>query len=364
MRRRACSYVRVQGLMRVIFEPSRGRKGRTRRITIGRHGRITPVAARKEAKRLLGEIAAGRDPAAERDRAKADKSLAAVIEQFLEMHASKLKPRSARNYASIAKLHINPYLGKMPVSEITRRDIAKRHHEMAAEPYVANRMLALLSSVFSWADSHGLCPEGFAPTRGIEHYREARRERYLSAAELARLGDALREAKQSSPWSIAAIKLLALTGARKSEILTLRWEHVDIERGLLLLPDSKTGQKAIRLNAPALAVLKSIPRLADNPFVICGYRGKRLMKLDTTWAAFAKLPVSTMFACMICGIRSPASGQPAAKAFSSLVSCSATHRHALLSVTLILGLIPSRPRMMPLAASSLRQWMVAAATSR
>src|SRR5262249_31711041 len=184
--------------------------------------------------------------------------------------------------------HINPYLGKIPVREITRRDVAKRHHEMAATPYIANRMLAVLSSVFSWADSHGLCPEGFRPTRGIKHYREARHERYLSAAELARLGDALREDRVSSPWAIAAIKLLALTGARKSEILTLRWDYVDTERGLLRLPGSKTGQKTIRLNAPALAELQSIPRLADNPFVICGYRGKPLMKLESIWGRIRK----------------------------------------------------------------------------
>ena len=104
---------------------------------------------------------------------------------------------------------------------------------------------------------------------------------------MARLGEALSAAESertATPWTIAAIRLLVLTGARLSEILTLRWEFVDFERGLLLLPDSKTGRKAITLNAPALKVLAKIPRLPDNPFVICGERrGAHLVNLEKPW---------------------------------------------------------------------------------
>jgi integrase len=97
----------------------------------------------------------------------------------------------------------------------------------------------------------------------------------------------LREAEQEkscSPWVIAAIRLLTLTGARRNEILTLRWEHVSEEHESLLLTDSKTGRKAIRLNAPALALLHDIPRLEDNPYVICGERaGRHLVNLEKPW---------------------------------------------------------------------------------
>jgi integrase len=137
-------------------------------------------------------------------------------------------------------------------------------------------------------------PVGFNPARGLDKYPERGRERFLSAAELARLGDAIREAETTGlPWdadatkptakhgpkqksgrtvigqhAAAAIRLLILTGGRLREILHLRWDHVDLERGLLLLPDSKTGKKAIVLNAPAMAVLSTLPRVGA--YVVAG----------------------------------------------------------------------------------------------
>jgi integrase len=270
-----------------------GRKGRTRRLTIGRHGEITPTFARTEAKRLLGEIAAGRDPACERDKTKASKSLATVLEQFMAEHVrSKLKASTAREYERTARIYIVPRIGRRPCGEVTRQDVARLHHELARTPYQANRTLALLSKFFGWAERHGLRPDGSNPCRHVEKYREGRRERFLSQAELARLGDALREAERNqscSPWVIAAIRLLAFTGARRSEILTLRWEHVSEEHQCLMLPDSKTGRKAIRLNAPVLALLQAVPRLEGNPYVICGEKaGKHLVNLEKPWRRIRK----------------------------------------------------------------------------
>jgi integrase len=254
---------------------------------------LTPTAARSEAKRLLGEIALGRDPASDRDKAKADKNLSGVLDQFMTEHVkSKRKPSTAREYQRIAKLYIVPRLGRRPIGDIKRQDVAKLHHELASKPYQANRTLALLSKFFNWAEKHGLRPDGSNPCRHIEKYRESRRERFLSEAELARLGNALREAERNNsatPWTIAAIRLLIFTGARLSEILTLEWNHVDEEHGLLVLPDSKTGKKAIRLNAPAREVLEGIPRFEGNPFVICGERpGRNLVNLQKPWRRIRK----------------------------------------------------------------------------
>jgi integrase len=104
---------------------------------------------------------------------------------------------------------------------------------------------------------------------------------------LSRLGDALREAEQDktcSPWVIAAIRLLTLTGARRNEILTLQWEHVSEEHESLFLPDSKTGRKAVHLSPPALALLQAIPRLEGNPYAICGERpGRHLVNIEKPW---------------------------------------------------------------------------------
>jgi integrase len=265
-----------------------GRKGRTRRVTIGRHGELTPTAARAEAKRLLGEIAAGRDPAKGNDKTRADQSLALVLEQFMTAHVRpKLKARTAAEYQRTARLHILPRLGRRPIGELKRQDIARLHHELADKPYQANRTLALLSKFFGWAEKHGLRPDGSNPCRHVEKYREGRRERFLSQAELARLGDALREAEQDkscSKWVIAAIRLLTFTGARRNEILTLRWEHVSEEHRCLMLPDSKTGRKAIHLSPPTLDVLHAIPRLEGNPYVICGGKpGGHLVNIEQPW---------------------------------------------------------------------------------
>jgi integrase len=265
-----------------------GRRGRTRRVTIGQHGQITPIFAKNEAKRLLGTIATGRDPAAERDKAKADRSVATVLDQFMAEHVNpKLKPTTAEGYQRVARLYVLPSLGRYSISEVNRPDVARLHHEMRSKPYQANSTLAMLSKFFGWAERHGLRPDGSNPCRHVEKYPEGRRERFLSQAEWARLGDALRQAeadKSCSPWAIAAIRLLALTGARRNEILTLRWAHVSEEHECLLLPDSKTGRKTIRLNAPALAVLHDIPRLEGNPYVICGERpGRHLVNLEKPW---------------------------------------------------------------------------------
>ena len=236
-----------------------------------------------------------------------------MLDQFMTEHVkSKRKASTAREYQRIAKLYIVPRLGRRPIGDIKRQDVAKLHHELASKPYQANRTLALLSKFFNWAEKHGLRPDGSNPCRHIEKYRESRRERFLSEAELARLGDALREAERNNsatPWTIAAIRLLIFTGARLSEILTLEWDHVDEEHGLLVLPDSKTGKKAIRLNVPARQVLEGIPRFEGNPFVICGERpGRILSTCRSHGVGSARLAALTTLESTTCAIRLPASG--------------------------------------------------------
>jgi hypothetical protein len=228
-----------------------GRGSPTRRITIGRHGSPwTPEQARREAKGILGEVAGGGDPGAARQAERASLTMRALIRAFLAEHVEpKRKPRSLAEYRRLFDKLILPDLGRKRVKDVTRSDVARLHHALRSTPYQANRVLAVLSKLLNWAERHGYRPDGSNPCRHIEKYREQHRERFLSAAELGRLSEALRSCENDNtvtPWVAAAIRLLIFTGARLSEILTARWSWVDLEAGTLTLPDSKTGRKIMR----------------------------------------------------------------------------------------------------------------------
>jgi integrase len=267
--------------------------GRQRWVTIGKLGSPWTVdTARKEALRILAEAAAGRDAGAEKLERRAKGTLFAdVAEQFLAVHGAKLKPRTREAYGTLIRLHLNPVFGKTPIGDISRAVVASFHAKHAETPRNANHALAVLSKIMSWAEEHGLRPLDSNPCRRIAKYRESKRERYLTPDELMRLGDALAKAEgqKADPYVIAAIRLLLFTGARLSEILTLRWAYIDTHRRVLKLPDSKSGAKAIPLNQPALDVLDALPRLHGNPFVLVGrVEGKHLVNLQKPWRAIRK----------------------------------------------------------------------------
>lgn len=283
--------VRCQRRDKVFILKAKAR-GRWRWMSIGPHGSPwTSETARTEAKRILGEIADKKDPAAIRDAEKTNPTVSQMGEMFLRDHVKvKRKPRTLVTYRDQLERLANPVIGKTRVVDITRSDIAKLHHSLRGTPYQANRTMALLSKMFNWAEQIGYRQDGSNPCRHIEKYPEKKRERFLSDVEQARLGDVLSEAGgRESPYVLAAIRLLMFTGARLSEILTLKWEHVDIENGVLRLPDSKTGQKVVFLNAPALEVLYGIPRIEGNSYVICGEKdGAHLVNLQKPWGRIRK----------------------------------------------------------------------------
>jgi integrase len=261
-----------------------GRGTPTKRVTLGRHGVLTPDQARKEATRLSGAIANGIDPASIRSAEKSAPTVAVLARRFLDEHvATKTKPRTAVEYRRLVENIIVPTLGRKRACDVTRSDISRLHHEQRATPYAANRTLAVLSKMFALTEKWGERPDGSNPCRHVEKYTERKRERMLSAEEFGRLADALNVSNRS-PHAIAAIKLLVFTGARLSEILGLRWEWIDFDRGEARLPDSKTGTKTLHLPPPALAVLADLTRVEGNPHVIVGHiRGARLVNLEKPW---------------------------------------------------------------------------------
>jgi integrase len=289
--------------------------GRSHRVVIGKHGRLTPDEARREAKALLGDVEKGANPAFERRTKREAPTLSTVAEGFLGYVAAKKKSGTARVYANALRLHILPALGSRRLSDIRPADVDKLHAGMSDHWVQANRTIAILSAVWTWAARQGHVDAGMNPVKGVEKYRESPRERYLSRDELLRLSEALTAAEtiglpysvdESKPKSkhapkpenrlrtfdrhvVAAIRLLMMTGARLREILHAKWEHVDLERGMIFLPDSKTGRKPIYLSAAAEEILSTLRRVDGNPYLIPGEKpGQPRADLKKPWDAVCK----------------------------------------------------------------------------
>jgi len=271
--------------------------GRSRRVAVGDHGRLTPDQARSLALVMLSEVEQGADPVEQRRAGRAVPTLQSVADDYFRLHvAPKRKERTEAEYRRIFATCISPTLGSKRVTDVSHAEVAKVHGDLCGTPHQANRVLALLSAIWNWAARRGEVQREQNPTSNIEKYREGKRDRFLTSAEFARLGDALREAETVGlPWTIdetkptakhaakdmnrrtiidphaaAAIRLLILTGARLREILNAHWSEVDLERGILFLRDSKTGKKPVYLSAAAQAVLAAIPRVDGNPYIIPG----------------------------------------------------------------------------------------------
>lgn len=284
--------------------------GRQRWLVIGTHGAPwTPDSARHEALRLLVDIRSGLDIAALRNAQRSEPTLRELCVRFLDEHARPhKKPSSVRMDEKNIANHILPLIGDMRVKDVTRSDIetlkvAVREGRTAGRtksnprhlggavtlggPGAANRCLALLSKMFNLAELWGWRPENSNPCRMVAKYPERRRQRFLSDEELIRLGRVLDEVDRDgseSVYAVAAVRLLLLTGARLSEITKLRWDWVDLQRGFLLLPDSKTGERAIFLSTPARTLLATLPRAEGNPHVIVGLvPGSYLINLQKPW---------------------------------------------------------------------------------
>ena len=278
----------------VQYRAGVGRKAPTRKLTLGAIGKLTTEEARSLAKKAVGSVAHGADPAGRRTQDRKGVTVAELAAIFLSEHVTaKRRAGTVVHYRDILDRIAVPALGRLKADRVSRADLAKLHFKWKSTPYQANRVLAVVGSMYGFGAKHGLVPEGTNPARGIERYSEDGRERFLSTDELVKLGAAIRKAeKEGIAWNVnearptskhvpkkkrrtvigphaaAAIRLLLFTGCRLREILHLKWEHVDFERGLLFLPDSKTGRKTIVLNAPALTVLNSRERVGS--YVVSG----------------------------------------------------------------------------------------------
>lgn len=326
----------------VQYRPgSGGRAAPLRRVVIGNPEGMTPEDARARAKTILAQARLGQDVAADRAEERKAETFAELAERWFSEHVeTKRKASTAAFYRNTLDIHVLPILGAKRAVTITRQDVARLHATVAAKAkgatkvgarrvpkektrggrVIANRCLATVGAVYGWALGLGLLPTGTAnPTKGVEAFREEGRERFLTAEEMVRLGGALSQAESEGlPWqpdatkpaerlkhapkeenrrvvlgphAVGAIRLLMLTGCRLREVLRLEWTQIEWSRGLLVLPDSKTGKKTVVLGSAALGVLEGLPRMGR--YVIAsGSAGEKNEKpradLSKPWKALCR----------------------------------------------------------------------------
>ncbi len=245
--------------------------GKQRWLTIGPHGSPwTAQTARSEAKRLIGSVAGGSDPATVRDLKRREPTLTEVLDRYLKEYvAVHNKPSTAAEIEKHVEKDLKPEFGTTRIGSLGRSDIVRWHATYADRPYYGNRALAYLRKALSLASKDWeLRPDN--PALGVKMFPEAKRERFFSEAELGRIGAALLEleAEGESPSAIRAIRLLALTGMRLGEVRLLEWAWLHPDRGCFLLPDkaAKAGARAVALGEAALQYLAGLEK---NSLFIC-----------------------------------------------------------------------------------------------
>jgi integrase len=290
--------------------------GRQRWATIGRHGSPWTVeTARKEARRLLGQIVEGEDPVETKAIERADLTISQLCGLYLTQPVIITNRGTEKKASSLAidlsniERHIKPLLGRIRLRALTRGDVEKFQQDVAAGKSKADfktkprgraivsggkgtaaRSLAVLGTVLSFAVTRGLRPDN--PARGVRLFANQRRERFLSFAEITRIGEALSKLEEEgvNAAAIAAIRLLMLTGGRRGEIIGLCWKWIDFERCCLRLPDSKTGAKIVPLGDPAIELLRALPVIAGCPFVFPASRGDgHIVGLPSVWEKLIEL---------------------------------------------------------------------------
>lgn len=302
------------------FLKSRTAEGRQRWHTIGRHGAPwTPETARTEAKRLLGEVAKGGDPAADKQSKRKAETVTELCDLYwadAETGRLMTRRRAAKKASTLRsdkgrlEKHIKPLLGRMKVAAVTREDVEAFMHDVAEGKTAgraktgkkrglsnirggigtASRTVGLLGAIFTFAVRHRMRADN--PVHGVTRPADGKRERRLLDDEYKMLGDALRRAEAEAIWpgAVGVSRFLVLTGWRSGEALGLRWADVDLVRRTVILADTKTGRSIRPLSRAACDVLCALERHADDALVFPATRGDGPMSgFRKLWDRIAKL---------------------------------------------------------------------------
>jgi integrase len=261
-------------------------RGRERRYTIGRHPELTATAARERAMQRRVEIMDGYDPLEARQQDRLEPTVNELATEYLNRHAvTHKRASSVRNDREMINNIIRPTLGSLRLQAVGKRDLETLHASFKTTPYRANRVLALLSKMFSlaaeweWVNAN--------PAHGIPRFQEDKRERWLTTQELHRFTKALDA--YSDQNAADALRLLLLTGAREGEVLKAEWPQFDLQRGVWTKPSHHTKEKKIEhvpLSAAALELLRRMKRTAGvgGPlFPSANRNGKPRVTLRRPW---------------------------------------------------------------------------------
>jgi integrase len=273
-----------------VFNYRTKSSGQQRRITIGQFGSWTTGAARAKAKDLRKQVDDGGDPRGDFEELREAPTMAALIDRFIREHLPKKRASTVRSYQGLIDLHVRPFFGKhTKVADVGYSDINKLHLKITAigSKYVANRTVAVLSKMFSLSIKWKMRADN--PATGIERNAESKRKRYLNGEELGRLTAAL--AAQPDRQFANIVCLLMLTGARKGEVLSMRFDNnLDLDRGIWTKPGSTTKQKTehiVPLSAPAVQLLRGIKPRGEYVFSSDGASG-HVADIQKAWVRLCK----------------------------------------------------------------------------
>jgi integrase len=266
--------------------------GRVRRVSIGTSPEKAVKDARGEALDAVRAMRRGEDPRTHRaTREKQAEAGQTTVAQFAERWLAeyvrtKLKPRTIEDYERLIKQRIGPTFGRLLVSAVRKEDVLAFHAEMSATPRRANYAVATFRALMTYAEDCGLRAPMSNPARRIKMYRERPRERFLSEVEIGQAAEAITAAERAQkigPHAAAGLRLALFTGARSGELTAAQWSHIDWERKLIRLPDSKTNEpRTIHLADAAIEVLKTLPRVGK--FIVAGAGGDEAYKnLSRAW---------------------------------------------------------------------------------
>ena len=261
-------------------------EGRSRRIVIARHGEMELAEARRRARNMLDRIRAGGNPADDIRREKETPTLRQFADEYLRRCEPHWKPSGRKTVRIYLKARILPAFGRMPLDRIGPEDVAAWFDAASRDkPGAANRAFEILRAIMFRAEEWGLRERGSNPCLGIAKNPRNRIARFLDTDELARLGRALDTREAEWPEAVAAIRLLALSGCRRSEVLNLRWR--DIGADAINLPDSKTGPRSVPLGTAARTHVAALPGARDpDAFLFPRYaEGRGAYSLATRWRA-------------------------------------------------------------------------------